>query len=83
MKSWKRRRREMTEQEYLNEWAEDVLKWVDKKLGEGKIDEVQEKLGDVVTALIVATRPEYREVVLSIIKKLLKVVEIVMRRGVM
>ena len=72
----------MVEQEYLDEWAKDVLKWVDRKLQEGKIDEVQGKLEDVVTALIVATRPEYREEVLSIIKRLLKVVEIVVRRGV-
>ena len=71
----------MVEQEYLDEWAKDVLKWVDRKLQEGKIDEVQGKLEDVVTALIVATRPEYREEVLSIIKRLLKVVEIVVRRG--
>jgi len=72
----------MAEREYLDEWAKDVLKWVDRKLQEGKIDEVQGKLEDVVTALIVATRPEYREEVLSIIKRLLKVVEIVVRRGV-
>jgi len=72
----------MAEQEYLDEWAKDVLKWVDRKLQEGKIDEVQGKLEDVITALIVATRPEYREEVLSIIKRLLKVVEIVVRRGV-
>ena len=72
----------MAEQEYLDEWAKDVLKWVDRKLQEGKIDEVQGKLEDVVTALIVATRPEYRKEVLSIIKRLLKVVEIVVRRGV-
>jgi len=72
----------MAEQEYLDEWAKDVLKWVDRKLQEGKVDEVQEKLEDVVTALIVATRPEYREEILSIIKRLLKVVEIVVRRGV-
>lgn len=72
----------MAEREYLDEWAKDVLKWVDRKLQEGKIDEVQGKLEDVVTALIVATRPEYRKEVLSIIKRLLKVVEIVVRRGV-
>ena len=73
----------MSEQEYLDEWAKDVLKWVNKKLMEGKIDEVLEKMEDIVTALIVATRPEYRDAVLSIIKRLLKIVEVVMRRGVM
>ena len=73
----------MSEQKYLDEWAKDVLKWVNKKLMEGKIDEVLEKMEDIVTALIVATRPEYRDAVLSIIKRLLKIVEVVMRRGVM
>jgi len=71
----------MAERKYLDEWAKDVLKWVDRKLQEGKIDEVQGKLEDVITALIVATRPEYRGMVLSIIKRLLKVVEIIVRRG--
>lgn len=73
----------MSEQEVLDEWAGDVIEWTNNKLQQGQFSEVQEHLEDVVTALIVATRPQYREKVLGMIKTMLKVIEVGMRRGVL
>jgi len=73
----------MNEMEYLDEWANDVIKWAEDKLRRGQFIDVQNHLEDVVTALIVATRPQYRERVLSFIKTMLSVIEVAMRRGVL
>ena len=60
--------------EALDEWARDVIKWTRDVLENGDPRITMQKAEDIVMAIIVATREEYRKDVLELIKAIIKVI---------
>ncbi len=69
------------DRECLDEWTRDVIRWTRERLEDGRFVDVDSKIEEVVTALINATRPEFRIDVLELIRTILKVINVAMRRG--
>lgn len=58
----------------LDAWAKDVIKWTNEKLREGRVDEVFANLDDIITALVVSVRKEFRDIDYELIKTVVKLV---------
>lgn len=52
-------------EEELEEWAQQVIQWAQEKVEKGEFNVVIGRLDDIITALTILTKPEYRKQLLK------------------
>jgi len=58
----------VSNQDALDAWAKDVIRWAEDAIRNKAGRELFERMEDIATAIMVATRPEYRDDVFKLIK---------------